>query len=222
MFSASESVWSRTEAPESDLISDRLYNVIIGLTLLWGFGVNYYMIQTIPVETVLKIHPVALIGGYFVSVFIGMMLYIKSDKPIVSFIGYNFIVVPIGVILVPFLAQFDANLIQRALAATGAVTTAMMMLSGAFPKVFLRMGSVLGIALILAILFEVGMYFFGGGVPNFMDWIVAVIFCGYIGFDWARANAIPKTVDNAIDSAASLYVDIINLFIRILSILSRR
>ena len=40
------------------------------------------------------------------------------------------------------------------------------------------------------------------------------------GFDWARANAIPKTADNAVDSAASLYMDIINLFLRILMILA--
>ena len=54
------------------------------------------------------------------------------------------------------------------------------------------------------------------------DWVVAAIFCGYIGYDWGRANAIPKTLDNAIDSAASLYIDIIILFMRILRIMARR
>jgi hypothetical protein len=33
-----------------------------------------------------------------------------------------------------------------------------------------------------------------------IDWIVALIFCGYIGFDWVRENAIPKTMGNTIDS----------------------
>ena len=37
---------------------------------------------------------------------------------------------------------------------------------------------------------------------------MALIFSGYIGYDWARANAILKTLDNAIDSAAALYLDI--------------
>lgn len=41
---------------------------------------------------------------------------------------------------------------------------------------------------------------------------------GYIGYEWARANSIPKTVDNAIDSAA-LYI---NLFLRLVRILGRR
>ena len=31
---------------------------------------------------------------------------------------------------------------------------------------------------------------------------------GYIGYEWARANSIPKTVDNAIDSAAALYIPV--------------
>ena len=55
-----------------------------------------------------------------------------------------------------------------------------------------------------------------------LDWIVVLIFCGYIGYDWSRANQIPKTIDNAIDSAAALYMDIINLFLRILRILGRK
>ena len=49
-----------------------------------------------------------------------------------------------------------------------------------------------------------------------------MIFCGYIGVDWGRANRIPKTVDNAVDSAAALYMDIINLFLRLLRLTGRR
>jgi FtsH-binding integral membrane protein len=222
MLTTEDSVWTRTEANPNDIISARLYNLIIGLTLLWGFGVNYFMVQTIPIETVMAIPYMALIIGYFVSAFIGITLYTSSDKPLVSFIGYNMVVIPIGILLVPILYQYDQFIIQRALAATGAVTATMMMLGAAHPAFFLSLGRVLGLALILAILFELGMMFFGGGAPQFMDWIVAIIFCGYIGYDWARANMIPKTVDNAIDSAASLYLDIINLFLRILSILGRR
>jgi FtsH-binding integral membrane protein len=40
-----------------------------------------------------------------------------------------------------------------------------------------------------------------------------------IGVDWGRANNIERTVDNAIDSAACLYLDIVNLFIRVLEIM---
>ena len=55
-----------------------------------------------------------------------------------------------------------------------------------------------------------------------IDYAVALIFCGYIGLDWCRAQQYPKTLDNAIDSAADIYLDIVNLFIRILSITGKR
>ena len=222
MLSAEDSVWSRREANPTEIISANLYNLIIGLTLLWGFAVNYLMVTNIEVETIMAIPFPAIMIGYFISAFIGIALYTSSDKPIVSFIGYNLVVLPIGVLLIPILSQYDEMIIQKALSATGAVTATMMMLGAAHPAFFLSLGRVLFLSLFLAILFELGMIFFGAGVPSIMDWVVAVIFCGYIGYDWARANVIPKTVDNAIDSAASLYLDIINLFIRILSILGRR
>ena len=49
--------------------------------------------------------------------------------------------------------------------------------------------------------------------------IGAVIFSLYIGYDYWKAQQYPKTVDNAVDSALDIYLDIINLFMRILSIL---
>ncbi|KGK42996.1 hypothetical protein LH51_02440, partial [Nitrincola sp. A-D6] len=42
---------------------------------------------------------------------------------------------------------------------------------------------------------------------------------GNLGLEYAQ---IPKTLDNAVDSAAALYMDIINLFLRILRILGRK
>ena len=55
-----------------------------------------------------------------------------------------------------------------------------------------------------------------------LDYAVALIFCGYIGLDWCRAQRYPKTLDNAIDSAADIYLDVVNLFIRVLSITGKR
>ena len=218
----SDSVWQRRSANESEIISAPLYNVMIGLTLMWGFAMNYAIVDAVPVETVLSIGPIGLIIGYIVSCFFGIYLYTSSDKPLVSFIGYNFVVVPIGIILVPFLYQFDSNLIQRAMAATGAVTAGMMFCSSLAPNFFLSIGRTLFLSLILAIVVElIGVFVFKAPM-HWMDYVMVVIFSGYIGYDWARANMIPKTLDNAIDSAASLYIDIINLFIRILQILSRR
>ena len=51
---------------------------------------------------------------------------------------------------------------------------------------------------------------------------MVLIFSGYVGYDWSKAQIFPKTLDNAIDSAADIYVDIVNLFIRILRIMGKK
>lgn len=215
-------VFQRTVAEGSE-ISAHLYNFIIGLTLLWGFGVNYYLIQSEPLLIwVMNIGYWPVLIGYFFSVIFGTFLYSSSANPVVSFIGYNFVVVPMGIVISPFVNSINPALVSEAIVLTGGLTGCMMVVSTIFPAFFLSIGRTLFIVLLLAIVGEVVSVFVFHKQHDAFDWVFVLIFCGYIGFDWARANAIPKTVDNAIDSAAAIYVDIINLFIRILSILVKR
>lgn len=43
-----------------------------------------------------------------------------------------------------------------------------------------------------------------------------------MSYDWAKAQNNRKTLDNAVDSAVSLYLDIINLFLRLLNRSSKK
>jgi FtsH-binding integral membrane protein len=200
-------------------ISRRSYNFIIGLVLLYGFVANWWMVTNISTASLVAIPQWAFLIGYFVSCLIGIGLYHSSDNPVVSFIGYNFIVVPFGLLLNIFLAPYSADLIRNAVLTTGIATMILMALGTIFPAFFKSIASALFWGLLAAIVAELVMAFFFHVHPVFMDWIVALIFCGYIGYDFAIANEKPATLDNAVDSAASLYVDIINLFVRILSIM---
>ena len=203
-------------------ISANTYNLIIGLVLCWGFFVNWLIVKNIPVASLTKIHPLLFILGYFACAFFGIFLFKKSTNPIVSFIGYNFVVVPFGFIINIIVSQYAPNLVINAMVVTGMVTAIMMILGVTYPAFFEKLAPVLFISLIAVIIAEIIGSFFFKMIFGITDWIVALIFCGYIGFDWSRANKIPKTIDNAVDSAAALYIDIINLFIRILSIMGRR
>jgi len=98
----------------------------------------------------------------------------------------------------------------------------MMGAGSLLPAFFERIGRALGVVLLIVIVVEFSAIFVFGLDRNVIDWIIAIVFCGYIGYDWVRANRIPKTLDNAVDSAAALYIDIVNLFLRILRILGRR
>jgi len=230
MLSA-DSVWDRDYAEPHLIISERLYNLTIGAVLLWGFLVNALMVKMIDPVMIMEAipNPIVFYVGYLICSVAGIMIYTKSDNPWVSFLGYNMLVVPIGLVLVLVLSMYlgtaeGQNLVLRAMSMTGMVTAGMMFLGGAFPDFFLSLGRILFMALIFGLLAVFGMRFFSPASyqPGMFDGLFVVIFSGYIGYDWARANAIPKTFDNAVDSAASLYLDIINLFLYILRMMSSR
>lgn len=214
-------VFDRTST-DAALVSDVVYNLVLGLTLCWGFGVNWLMVTNIDPDSIAAINPWVFFIGYFASCFFGVYLFRKSSNPAVSFIGYNFVVVPFGLIINMVVARYDADLVAQAMRVTGAVTIGMMCFGSLFPAFFQRIAGALGIALFLVIIVELVEVFVFGIHHGIIDWIVVLLFSGYIGYDWARANNIPKTVDNAVDSAAALYMDIINLFLRILRILGSR
>lgn len=210
---------STTTAP---LVSPGIYNLVIGLTLAWGFAINYSMVTRIDPQAIAAINPWIFFIGYFASCFFGIYLFRKSSNPIVSFIGYNFVVVPFGLIVNMVVSQYDPQLVAEAIRITGLVTIAMMCLGTLFPAFFQKISGALTIALLLVIVVELIEVFVFNTHHGILDWIVVLIFCGYIGYDWGRANQIPKTLDNAVDSAAALYMDIINLFLRILRIVGRK
>lgn len=216
------SVFERQVQLTDRTISPAVYNLVIGLTLLWGFAINWWMVDAISVEWIRSINIWVFFGGYFASCMLGVYLFSSSSNPLVSFVGYNLVVVPFGLIINLVVSRYDANLVQQAIRLTALVTVGMMALGTLFPAFFQRIASALTIALLLVIVVELVEVLVFGIRHGILDWIVVLIFCGYIGYDWGRANQIPKTLDNAIDSAAALYMDIINLFLRILRILGRK
>ena len=101
-----DSVWKRTTTNDP-IISDAQYNLTIGLVLLWGFAVNFVTATVIPVSAIEAIPSLILFIGYFISCFAGIS--ISSDVPSVSFVGYNLVVVPMGIVIMPFVASFESN-----------------------------------------------------------------------------------------------------------------
>jgi len=218
-----ENVFERNASnSHGEKISDNKYNFIIGSTLCWGFGVNWFMVKYIPVATIMQFGFWPLIIGYFILCFAGIAIFTKSSDPLISFVGYNLVVFPFGLIINIVVSQYNSTIVLEAIQVTGLVTLIMMIAGTFFPAFFKKIIGILTIALFAVIIVELVMIFIFKAHHGIMDWIVVVIFCGYIGYDWGRAQRIPKTVDNAVDSAAALYMDIINLFLRILRIMGRK
>ncbi|MFC3914429.1 Bax inhibitor-1 family protein [Pseudaeromonas sharmana] len=205
----------------SGSLSPAMYNFTIGLTLVWGFVINWLMVANISPEAIAQIPQLVFFIGYFACCMLGIYLFKSSDKPLVSFIGYNLVVIPFGLVINLVVSQYDPVLVYDALRVTTLVTVGMMCLGSLFPAFFQRLAPALTIALLLVIIVELVEVFIFNIHHPLLDWAVAVIFCGYIAYDWSQANSLPRTLDNAIDSAAALYMDIINLFLRILRIMGR-
>ncbi len=206
----------------AEIISASKYNILIGIVLCWGFLVNWFLVVNIDPIFLRSINIWLFLIVYFASCIFGVYLFNKSDNPSISFLGYNFVVLPFGLVVNMVVSQYDTQLVVEAIKVTSGVTIIMMVFGSIFPKFFQKIIGALTIALFAVIIIELIQIFVFGIHQNWIDWAIVIIFCGYIGYDWGRANQIPKTADNAVDSAAALYMDIINLFLRILRIMGRR
>ncbi|MBQ9935605.1 MAG: US12 family protein [Lachnospiraceae bacterium] len=208
---------------QRDEIAPQTYNMIIGGVLLYGFIVNMIMVSCLE-DFAMSMNPIAFLIAYFVMALTGGFMVRKSDNPVISFIGYNLIVIPMGlcltIIINSYLSAGYESTIITAFLITAVVTLVMMGLGAMFPTFFLSIGRTLCVSLLITIVVELILFFVGIQL-GIIDYVVVLIFCGYVGYDWATANTQTKTVDNAIDSATELYIDIVNLFVRILRILAR-
>jgi FtsH-binding integral membrane protein len=214
----------RIESGYADQISSRTYNAIMCGTLLWGFLANVLMVAFLaaPVMNLaMRVGPLWLFVGYIVLALVGIMMSARSSSPVVSFIGFNLLVLPMGVMLCLLVPGLPVAVVTKALLLTGIVTATMVLLGIVQPNLFLSMGRTLFIAFIAAFIAELVATFLFHYSGSAFDWIFVILFSGYIGYDVAKSQAYPKTVDFAVDCALDIYIDIIGLFIRLLSLLSR-
>lgn len=93
MFDNAERKLARIHSGIDDEISESKYNAVLGCCVIYGFLMNAFVVlllgnfaQSIPV--------LSFIIGYIVSCVAGSIISVKSQNPVVSFIGYNLIVLP--------------------------------------------------------------------------------------------------------------------------------
>ena len=211
---------ARLSAVEGTAVSDRTYNLAIGIVVLWGLLVNYLMYRFLS-GPILEMNYLLMIVLYFAGSFGGMMIVYKSPSAVVSFLGFTLLAAAMGLLLTFLLTLYSEESILLAVRITGVTTSIMIVLALIWPNFFLGLGRTLMLSLVICLVVELIFGLLLRMNMGIMDWVVSLIFCGYIGFDWARAQQYPKTLDNAVDSAADIYVDIVNLFVRILEIVGR-
>lgn len=186
-----------------------VYNLIIGLVLLYGFIMNVIIVEAM-MPLVPQINIGALCIGYLIVGIIGVLMATGSDSAFMVFIGYNLICLPSGLVLAVALKDQTVFSITSALYGTVIVTGIMTLLVTVFPSLFKGLGMALLMGLAIGLVINV---FING---SWLNWIFVILFALYIGYDWAIAQEDEPKLSNAIMHAANLYLDIVNLFTRML------
>ena len=194
------------------IISTRAYNAVMIGVVVWGLLVNV-LLCTYVGDVYRYINPVAFLILYFVLAFGGIFIASKSDNAGISFLGYNMVVVPLGLAIAAMVAEYFLY--------TLVVTLAMLGIEMMFPAFFEKLGMALLGCLIALLLCEVVLLLFRVR-QNVTDWIASGLFSVYIAYDIHRSQQFPKTLDNAVDCALDIYLDMANLFLRLLRILGSK
>jgi FtsH-binding integral membrane protein len=161
-----------------------------------------------------------LIGVGLAIPLIGCFIAMSDNLPL-SFLGYNMIVLPIGLCLGPIANFIDPQVIQDAALLTAIITGVMGFAGITYPNLFKNIGGALFYSLLgLVVVRVLQMFIPALAHLTIIDYIAAGIFSLYIGYDMYRSTTVGRTVGNALHIAVSLYLDIINLFLNLLSILN--
>ncbi len=204
-------------------LSRRAYNAAIGIVLVIGLAINAAMAQFLPAAAfeIMYEYPWAVILGFLAAAIASYFIIYKSDNPAISFAGFILLSAAFGYLVAATVQSYTETTVTRAFMLTAAITLAMVVVATIVPNVFAKMGTALFAALAITLIAEVATIFITHSDPIAFDYIFVVIFALYVGYDWQKSQAYPPTLDNAVDSAADIYVDIVNLFVRLLAILGR-
>ena len=203
----------------SEVIPRRTFNMIMGGTLGYGILLNILMCKYC-VQFALSLNPMILIIGYLILGFAGTQIARRSDNPVFSFLGYNMLVVPFGLVLSIVIKSYggiDADVVTHAFVITLEITALMAVLAVLMPEFMEKLSGFLTISL-LSLLVVYIIEALLGRASILVSYISAAIFSLYIGYDIHKAQSAPSTVDSAIDQALNVYLDVINLFMHILRI----
>ena len=201
----------------------RTYNLIMGGTVVYGLVMNVLACLFLT-DFALRIHPIGFLVGYIALCIAGTLISARSDNPVISFLGYNLIVLPVGLVVsisVYYYGGLSSPVVYQAFILTACIAVVMTALSGMFPAFFAKIGGML-FASLFAVIIGSALCLFLGWSTYGLSIFAAAIFSLYIGFDVYRSQQFAKTVDNAVDCALDIYLDLANLFVRLLSIMSKK
>ena len=209
-------------------ITRRLYNALTYGMVALSFvvlGFMYDFTQSGGLERVFGtgLGVAALIAALVGSIGGIIVMGIGKSKQSVSLsaIGYTLFSLTFGVTMSLVLQRYDVGTITTAFSVTACLAGVFLVAGVAFPRVFSKMGGILVVGLIGLIAIEFVATVFFHVHQTLFDYVGIALFCGFIGYDSYLMAADEPTVPNALFYASSIYLDIINVLLRVLRVLGK-
>lgn len=178
----------RLQSYDGMTMTRRGYNAALCGLLLYGIAANFIICKYFT-DAVEALNPTAFLIGYLVCAIIGCLMSGLSHNPVISFIGYNLVVLPCGMsisIAIEAYGGLDSEIVVEAFMITLCITAAMTLFAIICPQFCSKLGGILFASLIGLILARLVMLIFGM-YSIAAAWIGAVIFSLYIAYDVWRS-----------------------------------
>lgn len=208
-------------------------NKTLAQTFLWMFlgllstgiiaAITYY---TGAIIEIANSWTVVLIAQIVIAIVFGLFFHkLSSGMVTLLFFGYSMIT---GLTFSVIFAAFDLTTIAYALFATAAFFGILAYIGYKTEKDLSSFGTILMAALIVALILTLVNFFIGSdGLDIILDWVILGIFAGLTAYDMNKVKMMSETYGYdqekvAIYGAMQLYLDFINMFLRILEIFGDR
>lgn len=216
-----------TSARAPRVISRRSYNALLAGLIVLSFavmGVCSHLTTTADFILFVNRNALAYLVGTLVGTIGGIILMNvgRSKESLgLALTGYALFSLTFGFTTSFALSYYSLESITTAFAATAGIMVVFGLAGIAFPRFFAKIQGILVTSLLAIIVVEIVLSLLGIS-QSITDIAVILIFCGFIGYDVYRSQADAPTVSNAIWYGVELYLDIINVFMRLLQLFGRR
>ena len=208
-------------------------NKTLAQTFLWMFlgllstgiiaAITYYTGAIIEIANSWQ---VILIAQVVIAIVFGLFFHkLSSGMVTLLFFGYSMIT---GLTFSVIFAAFELTTIAYALFATSAFFGILAYIGYKTDKDLSKFGTILMAALTVALILTLVNFFIGSdGLDIILDWVILGIFAGLTAYDMNKVKMMSETYGYdqekvAIYGAMQLYLDFINMFLRILEIFGDR
>lgn len=212
-------IWKRTGADEMTrngyVRAVAMFTLVVSLLVVAGAKISFDWLFSWP-----------LLIATFIGSIVGIVVFNKSVDWPVSLLGVSVMSFALGLMIGPAVATYAAVTVMQAIVLTLMVMVGMSIVGILFPQIFEGTGPFLMAALLVLIaasfaqIILVSIGFEQALNMPLLAWAGVGVFSLFVAYDWSRALGLPHTMDNAVDVSGALILDGVNLFLRLLQILS--